>query len=419
MNVEKLQLDPHVVSSIEEMMDVLGREYLLTKLEDKKGELDLSAPLLGWFDVDFLYLLNHYLIFRETKDTVIIDGYLNPILELTSLAQCLLPFREYFRDEANLNVLRGRLLSPGEGYASVRFEALIARNQKENGYEVNVRAFRGEEDFDILTEGGETSVEIECKTQSAESGQRVKMNDLLRLVDGIANAVSVCDKRLVLFLGCSDRLLENDLDALSTVIRRTIGSHEFERHSLTLDADRQYEIEISDIGSTTDPLDPSELSRIVQARKFDNPPRVAFFGRMVPQESVADPDLSLPEPPSYILSWSKKKNRPLTNLRKVFRDAVWHQFSGSRPSVVCLHLDADISWPQIMKLENPYEAFAAAFQEQPKVSALLLSGLDKSTENYLRGSCTSDPLLLRNKCSEIPLPENYRFFKDAQKWCKN
>jgi len=417
--VQKVALDPIVVASIERMIDLLGRDHLRSKLLEKTDRLDLTVPLLGWFDVDLLFLLGHYLMFRESKDTPIIDGYLNPILELTCLAQCLLPFRDYFSDQANLNLLRGRLLAPGEGYASVRFEALIAKTLKENGHKVDVRAFRGEEDFDILSSSGGTSVEIECKTQSVESGQRVKMKDVMRLIDAIVKAVSVSDKRLVLFLGCSDRLLENDLDALSTVIRRTIGSHEFERHSLTLDADRQYEIEISDIGSTTDPLDPSELSRIVQARKFDNPPRVAFFGRMVPQESVADPDLSLPEPPSYILSWSKKKNRPLTNLRKVFRDAVWHQFSGSRPSVVCLHLDADISWPQIMKLENPYEAFAAAFQEQPKVSALLLSGLDKSTENYLRGSCTSDPLLLRNKCSEIPLPENYRFFKDAQKWCKN
>jgi len=417
--VQKVALDPIVVASIEQMIDLLGRDHLRSKLLEKTDRLDLTVPLLGWFDVDLLFLLGHYLMFRESKDTPIIDGYLNPILELTCLAQCLLPFREYFRDQANLNLLRGRLLAPGEGYASVRFEALIAKTLKENGHQVDVRAFRGEEDFDILSSSGGTSVEIVCKTQSVESGQRVKMKDVMRLIDAIVNAVSVSDRRLVLFLGCSDRLLENDLDALSTVIRRRIGSHEFERHSLTLNADRQYEIEISDIGSTTDPLDPSELSRIVQARKFDNPPRVALFGSLVAPESPSNTQLAFPQPPSYVLCWSEKKNRPLTNLRKVFCDAAWHQFSGSLPSVVCSYLDADISWPEIMKLQNPREAFASAFREHPEVSALLLLGLYKSTENYLRGHCTSDPLLLRNNYAKIPLPEDYRFFKDAQKWCEN
>lgn len=391
---------------------------MFSKFEERRDKFDLRVPLLGWFDVDFFFLLGHYLIFRKSKDTLVIDGYLNPILELTCLAQCLLPLREYFREQANLTLLRGRLLSPGEGYASVRFEALIARTLKENGHEVDVRAFRGREDFDILSTSGKTSVEIECKTQSAESGQRVKMNDLFCLVDGITSTVSESNERLVIFVGCSDRLHKSDLDILSEIISRRITGREFPKHTLLLDGHREYEIQISQIGLPTDPLDPKELSKIIQSRQFDNPPRVAFFGKMLPQGSVADPRHAIPQPPSYILSWSKKKNRPLTNLRKHLLEAA-HQLSGKRPSIVCLHLDTHISWPEMMKIDNVNKALASALHEQPKVSALLLSALDNSEENQLKGSCMARPILFPNEDANIPLPENYHFFKDAQKWCRN
>jgi len=346
------------------------------------------------------------------------DGYLNPIFELSCLSQTLLTFREYFDSDVGLKLLRGRLLSDGRGYASVRFEALVASTLKENGSEVNLRTFRGYDDFDILSSGQGVSVEIECKTQCAESGQRVKRTDLLRLVDGVRDAVLSSNARLLILLGCQDRLLDTDLEALSETISQRIAESNLDKYVLRLDGHRLYEMELLTVGLPSDPVDPTELQGILEQRQFENRPRIAVFGGLIGPAAARSSGPVDAAPPSYILCWSRKKNRPLTNLRNAFRDPARYQFSGDLPSVVCLHLDADVSWPETMRSPNVNRAFASAFLEHRDVSGIVLSGLDKSAGNFLQGFCTSPPLFLPSPHARIPLPSDYHFFTDPIPWSR-
>lgn len=340
-----------------------------------------SATLVGTGQSLFSFIPGYQLF--DTDLNSLLDVYYSP-LGLKSEPELPLEWRMPFNELALISYLSlsfkneilnrtyfiSRLFRSGQSYSenpypAMRFELHMAQHLRAFGNKVVPKFLNTHEDFDMLVvpPTGE-EIEVECKTQSDESGKRVDRAALETMIDFLREVEKIVNQRIQILVDCNESIREDDTKELVDIIRSELAK---DKEPIIVQEinDKEFKISLRLLGSISESLTIQQIETLLKPFT-EGAFRIGFIFKTPPP---------LMEGFSFVVLKSGKNNRPLTNIVKQFGESE-SQFSGSKPSILVLHHDADVDVGKISEIDNFKNALGFAFKKCPKVSAFVYSSMD-------------------------------------------
>lgn len=333
-----------------------------------KQSLFNSIPGYQLFDTDLNSLLDVYYSPLGLKSEPELPlGWKMPFHELALISHLSLMFKREILDR---KYFISCLFRAGDSfienpYPAMRFQLHMAQHLRVFGNNVMPKFLKPHEDFDMLVvpPTGE-QVEIECKTQSDESGKRVDKTALEAMTEFLPEVERTVEKRIRIVVSCNESIREDDAKELINLIR-TILINEKEPNFTHEINRKRFQISVKELGNVSESLSTGQTESLL-GPFMKGAFRIGFIFKTPPP---------LMQGFSFVVLKSELNNRPLTNIVKQFREAE-NQFSGSKPSVLVLHHDADVDVEKISEVDNFRNALGYAFNKCPKVSSFVYSSKD-------------------------------------------
>ncbi len=368
------------VSAIREFLKEFKKE--IDEYREKSTNQQLIVPVNEIIPGDSLF---------DTNLNLLLDVYESP-LGLKSdpeIPQELkLPFRELaiishfslnFKDEiTNRNYFISRLVN---SYSEMRFELHWAMQLRSAGNRLLPKFLNPHEDFDMLvTTPSGAEVEIECKVQSKEAGTRVERGVLNKLGAFQAEMSRESGERIALLIDCHEEMKVEDSGALIAVIRNRLKEGDDFQHVEEVEVNgKKFVVSLKFLGEVGD-ITTAEEAESCLRQYHKQSYQTGWIFDSAHENSMTGF--------SYTAVKSLKPNRQLLNLAKYVVEASNYQFSGKRPSLVFLHLDAVVDVERVTNHPNFKGLFSKFLQTRPKLSGFIFSSIDvshPSGEGYALG----------------------------------
>ena len=289
------------------------------------------------------------------------------------------------------------------------FELAVGYHHVAQGRSVDIRSITVRNGFDLLVQSNSGKAEIECKTTRRGAGRKIHPQDFEALVADLWSALEAMQEICLLDVLCDDRLRAQDVEKLSAAIYQTLSVSQPGTFDLL---EGRYRLNVERIGRRSRPLSVEQAEAVVAPYWADQTRRphmlVAFdsdsFG-------LPKPTISL----SVLLCRSKKPDNVLRPLMAALSKAS-KQVSGTRPSLVCIHVPEPIDWsamrPQSALARQLYEQFQQ-HRRLDVVSGVAFSGLpaDISRRAVLAG--TTPAIFWANPRALHELPDDFKPMKTS------
>src|SRR5262245_528949 len=199
------------VETIKEFLTEFQPE--ITKYRKKTASLGTGQPLFNFFpdyqlfDMDLNSLLDVYYspLGLKSEQELPLEWKM-PFNELALISYLSVLFKNEIADRKyfiSSLFRRGRSYNENP-YPAMRYQLLGARHLRESGNSVTPNFLKPHEDFDILIVTPEkVEVELECKTQSEESGNRVDLMALEDVREFLVEAKAKLNQKIQIVVECN------------------------------------------------------------------------------------------------------------------------------------------------------------------------------------------------------------------------
>ncbi len=317
------------------------------------------------FETNLNLLLDFYESFPDIKSYAEFPKELRkPVDELAIIAHFSLEFKQEIKHR---EYFISRLVS---SYPEMRVPLHWALQLKSSGNIVLVKFLEPHEDFDMLvTTPANVKVEIECKTQSKESGDRIDKGVIVRLASFQKEICNKIGKRTGIVIDCDKdiRLVDAEklLGRLKMLVLDKLNVDLIEIiNEKTFNISFKMTGEIEDI-TKTEEIEKNKNDYNTQGYQF------ACF-------TLFPIDAQTVKGYSFVAVKSLAPKRQLYNLSKGVVEAANYQFTGNKSSLVILHLDVQIDVEKVASNQNFMGLFSNVLGNNPNVSGVIFSSIDLS-----------------------------------------
>ncbi len=307
-----------------------------------------------------------------------------PFQELATLAYFSLRFKGEIKER---EYFISRLFA---SFPEMRFQSHLALSLRDSGNVVEPKFLKQHEDFDMLVvTPSKVEIEIECKTQSEESGRRVDLPFVNELQKFLMEVSDNSGFRWKIVIDCEDEIRVSDALGVIAVLKDLLYNAENPSFSGLINGKR-FEISRAIMGRVSDGISSEEMVGHLLAFR-EKGYRVGF---VVGASKELFPVVS---GFSFVAVRSALKDRQLLNLVRNLQRAGDYQFSGKHHALVALHLDAEVDIERVTNHLNFRTPFANVIRDYPIVSGFVFSAIDNikpSGSGYAFGRYV--PFLNRN-----------------------